>query len=141
MTTLRNKRLHVERESGLQCPEALQNHGGPQGQVSHEHLGETSEDEADKGRERGNASRDGVAFRLEIGCLNGGSRGGNAVLQVEQSGSEREVEIGGEGKERSGFRDEDRDGEDNKKEDNGGRLERGEAVDGSAAFEERVSVG
>ena len=140
MASLWNKSLHVERESGLQRPEALQNHRRPQGQVNHKQLGKTSEDEAEKGGKRGNASRDGVAFRLEIGNLNGGGRGGDAVLQVEESGGKREEEIGGEGKERGGFGDEKREGEDKEEEEDGGGLERGESVDGGAALKERVSV-
>lgn len=61
-------------------------------------------------------------------------------MQEENGGSKSEDQIGWEGKKGGGIREKEREGEDEEEEEDSGGLERGEAVDGGAAFEERVGI-
>ena len=85
---------------------------------------------------RGDLHRDGVTVGLEIEGLNGGSDGGDRVLQEENGWAECEEEI-----EREREREEGGKGVREEEEEDSNELEGSEAMDGGVAFNEWVGFG
>ncbi|KAK8587723.1 hypothetical protein V6N13_086704 [Hibiscus sabdariffa] len=141
MTPFGYKRINVKREPSLQHPEPLQANRRPQTHLRHKELRVTCQNQTHYGSHGRYAGRNGIAFRLEIRRLNIRSGFGNGVMEKEQSGPKGEEEIRRERKKRCGFGDEKRKGNNKEEEQNGGGVEREEAVNGGAAFDERVGVG
>lgn len=73
--------------------------------------------------------------------MDGGSGEGNRVLEVKDGSAKGEEEIGRKGKQRSAFRNQKRNGEEEEEKGNEGGLKGGKAVNGGATFEEGVRVG
>lgn len=133
--------VNVEREPRLQRPQPLQTEGGAEGSIGHEQLRLAGEGQAHYGGERRDSGGDRGAFGLEIGGLQGGGGGGEGVFEEEERGADGEEEIQGEREERRGVGEEEGESEDEEGEQQGGGLERGEEVDGGAAFDEGIGVG
>lgn len=140
MTPLGDEPIDVQGEPRLELPETLKADGSREGRVGDEEPRPAGEEQAEEGTQGGDASREGVAVRLEIGRLYRRGGGGGGVVEEEAAGGEGEEEIGGERDKGGGFGEEEVDGDDEEEEEDGGGVEGGEAVDGGASFDEGVGV-
>lgn len=99
-----------------------------------------SQNQTHQGSQRGHTGRQGIAFGLEIRCLDRCSSSGDRVLEKEESRGKCKEEIGGKGKERSGLGEEKGTRKDEEEKQNGSRMKDCETVDRGTAHDERVMV-
>lgn len=141
VASVRDERLDVEGEAGLEDPEALQAEGAGEGGIRDEQAGVEGESEGKGSGGGGDEGGDGVALGLEVGGLEGGDGGGDEGADEEGDGEEGERQVVGKGEERGGVVDEEGEGEEEEEEERGEGLEGGQAVDGGASLDEGVGCG
>lgn len=136
VATVGDESISVEREAGLEGPEAAEEEQGGEGGVGGEEAGEGGEEEGEEGGEGGEVGGEGEAPGLDDGGLEGGAGGGEGGVEEEEGGGEGEGEVGGEREEGgASVGEEEGDGEQEEEEERCRRLEGGYAVDGGGAFD------